>query len=117
MLTDRPDRPFHGNLVELLATTQPGVVDRTVGVHLRPEDLYAVLIQSAVIGEPGEYRVYRLFQQDPEELNYSRQPGGRVLIITPRDGIWDAGDYIVDIPAEGMFGGRIYYQFYIDPPN
>jgi hypothetical protein len=117
MLTDRADRPFHGNLVGLLATTEPGVVDPEQGIHLRPEDLKAVLVRSSVIGEPSDYRVYRLTDQSTEKLSYSKQSDGRSLLITASDGAWDPGNYIVDVPSEGMYGGRTYYQFYIDPPG
>ena len=34
--------------------------------------------------------------------------------IEPELGRWEPGAYLVDIPAEGMFGGRTYYQFFVD---
>ena len=50
-------------------------------------------------------------------MKTARQPGGKVMLIQPESGTWQPGSYLVDIPAEGMFGGRTYYQFYIDGPD
>ena len=106
-----------GSAIELLPTTQPGVVDTQLGAHLLPHQLKAVLVQVAVAGEPGEYRVYRYLEETQQEMKVIRQPGGRGVMIQPKDGAWQPGTYIVDVPAEGMFGGgRTYYQFYLDEP-
>jgi hypothetical protein len=37
------------------------------------------------------------------------------MLITPENGKWADGVYTVDIPADGMYGGRTYFQFYVDP--
>lgn len=111
---DNPE--LTGDLIMLLTTTEPGVVDEQTGVHVAPGDIKSLLIQSAALGESEEYRVYRLAEPEPEKLAYSRQPGGKVLLIAPADRSWKPGAYIVDIPAEGMFGGRNYFQFYVDEP-
>jgi hypothetical protein len=105
---------YPGNLVELLATTEPGVVDTKAGAHLLPRELKSVLVQSAALSETGEYRVYRIGEQVQQQMTASRQPGGKVLIVEPANGTWEPGAYLVDIPAEGMFGGRTYFQFYVD---
>jgi hypothetical protein len=115
LVLNEPHREqYPGNLVELLATTEPGVVDSKAGAHVTPAELKSVLIQSAILNEGSEYRVYRIGVTDQQTMNTVRQPGGKVMIITPKDGTWQAGNYLVDIPAEGMFGGRTYFQFYVD---
>ncbi|MFL5733207.1 MAG: hypothetical protein ACJ78Q_08405 [Chloroflexia bacterium] len=114
VLNEQHNPAYAGNLVELLATTEPGVVDTTAGAHLKPAELKSVLIQSAILGEGSEYRVYRIGVPDEQPMKTARQPGGKLLYITPADGVWRPGSYLVDIPSEGMFGGRTYFQFYID---
>ena len=102
------------DLVELLETTEAGVVDEKSGAHLLPQELKSVLIQSAIISEGSDYRVYRIAEPESDKMNMARQSGGKVLIVTPADGTWQPGAWIVDTPSEGMFGGRTYYQFYVD---
>jgi len=115
VLNEEHSPNYPGTLVALLATSSPGVVDETAGAHFLPSDVKSVLIQSAVIGEGSEYRVYRIGEVEQDEMRHTRQPGGRVMTIEPKDGTWDPGAYVVDAPSEGMFGGRTYYQFYVDP--
>src|SRR4051812_13488741 len=105
---------FSEDLVELLAVTDPGVVDDTAGAHLQPSELKQVLVQSAILSDPDQYRVYRIGYPETDPFKYTREPGGKVLRIEPENGVWQPGPYQVDIPAEGMFGGRTYYQFYVD---
>jgi hypothetical protein len=115
VLNEHNNPAFTGNLVELLATTEPGVVDAEAGAHVSSSELKSILIQSAALNEPDQYRVYRIGVQEPDTLKRDRQPGGRVMLITPQNGTWAEGAYSVDIPAEGMYGGRTYFQFYVDP--
>lgn len=106
---------YAGNLIQLLSLTDPGVVSNEAGAHLFGRELDALLVQSSVVGDGAEYQVYRLDEPAPVELAKERQPGGKDMLIKPKKGTWPPGSYVVDIPAEGMFGGRDYYQFYIDP--
>jgi hypothetical protein len=115
VLNEHKNPAFIGNLVELLATTEPGVVGTEAGAHVRPSELKSILIQSAALNEPDQYRVERIGVQEPDAFVRARQPGGRVMLITPQNGTWAEGAYSVDIPAEGMYGGRTYFQFYVDP--
>ncbi len=110
------DTGYVTDLVKLLTTTTAGVIDPTVGAHVKQDDLDAVLLQSANIStEVSNYRLYII--ADPEEypMDYVRQPGGKSLLIRPENGTWKPGAYQVDVPSEGMFGVRDYYQFYVDP--
>jgi hypothetical protein len=105
---------FPSTALELLATTEPGVVDAESGAHVYPSELKSVVVQSAVVGGPAEYRVYPIGEQTAGPVKAVPLPGGRAMMIAPESGVWAPGNYIVDVPADGMFGGRTYYQFYID---
>jgi hypothetical protein len=72
-------------------------------------------VQSYELGDPADYRVYRIGDPTSDAMNYDEQPGNTLLYITPQSGQWPPGDYLIDIPSEGMFGGRTYYQFFVDP--
>ena len=115
LLNDTHSPQFPSNWLQLLATSEPGVVDTTEGAHLLPSDLKYVYVQSEVIGEPSEYRVYRIGVDTPDQMKVNRITGGRSLTVEPQNGVWQPGAYLVDIPTEGMFGGRQYFQFFIDP--
>ena len=117
LLNESSDAAYPGTLLQLLATSQPGVVDELSGAHLRPEDVNAVYVQSAAVSEGGDYRVYRLGQPEQDEMTVERQAGGKAVVIRPVNAKWEPGAYIVDIPSDGMFGGRTYFQFYVDGPQ
>jgi hypothetical protein len=110
---------FKSTLVELLATTQAGVVDTESGAHLYPDDIAQILIQSAAVGEPTDYIVYRRGAEGGATyvpMKHAKQPGGKRLIMQLASGRWEPGSYIIDVPAEGMFGGRTYFHFFVDAP-
>lgn len=115
LLNDNHNPIYAGNVLALLATTEAGVVSTQEGAHLLSGEIKSILIQSAVLNNPDDYRIYRLDNPVTEPLKYDRQPGGKVMLITPQSGQWPPGAYQVDIPAEGMFGGRTFYQFFVDP--
>ncbi len=107
---------YAGDLVQLLATTEAGVIDATQGAHLKAKDLKEILVQSANVSmETKDYRITVIGDPADYPMSYTREPGGKVLRIRPQNGAWKPGAYLVDIPSEGMFGGRDYFQFYIDP--
>lgn len=114
ILNDAHSGNYQSNLVQLLAVTSPGVVDEDAGAHLLPADLQSILIQAAALYEPRDYRVYRLGDPEEDEMLVEKQDGAKVLLIAPKSKVWKPGVYIVDIPMDGMDGGRIYFQFYID---
>jgi hypothetical protein len=117
VLNDEHNPMYQGNLIDLLATTEPGVVDSPQGAHLVSREIKAILIQSSALNEPDDYRVYRIGEADSLAMKAEAQPNGKVLLITRKDGLWPAGAYMLDVPADGMFGGRTYYQFFVDPDN
>jgi len=117
VLNDKHNPIYQGNLIELLATTEPGVVDTTQGAHLVSSEIKSLLVQSSALNEPSDYRVYRIGEPTSDPMKYERAPGGKDLIITSQTGRWPPGAYMLDIPADGMFGGRTYYQFFVDPES
>ena len=115
LLLNEPHNPaYTGDLLALLATTDPGVVDEQAGAHLISSEVKAILIQTVALNESSDYRVYRLADPAEGEMKYEVQPGGHDLLISPISGVWPAGHYIVDIPVEGMDAGRTYFEFYVD---
>src|SRR4051812_9100684 len=50
---------YYGDLVELLAVTEAGVVDEHAGAHFLPGEVKSVLVQTAALNENSDYRVYR----------------------------------------------------------
>jgi len=115
ILNNEHNPTYEGNLIELLATSDPGVVDPSQGAHLHSSDIKSLLVQSAQLGDAPDYRVYRIGVADSDPMKYSPVPGNKLLYITPQSATWAPGNYLIDIPAEGMFGGRTYYQFFVDP--
>lgn len=114
LLNEPHNTAYPGNLLALLATTDPGVVDEQAGAHLLSGELKAILIQTVALNETSDYRVYRLADAAEGEMKYDTQPDGRHLLINPISGVWKVGHYIVDIPVEGMDSGRTYFEFFID---
>ncbi len=117
LLNEDNSSDYPGPILQLLATTEPGVVDQISGAHLRPGDIDAVYVQSAAVSEGADYRVYQIGDVPQSKMKVERQQGGKAISIRPADSTWKPGAYIVDIPSDGMFGGRTYFQFYVDNPQ
>lgn len=105
---------YQSNLVQLLAVSEPGAVPSDNAPHFKPNDIQSILVQSAALGEPSDYVVYRDDTNINEELKFDRQPGGKVLLLTPHLVRLQPGAYQMIIPADGMFGGSTFFQFYVD---
>lgn len=105
---------FASQLIELLATNRAGVVDEAAGAHFYPDEIAHILVQTATINEPGDYRIYRYGADGPEPMKFLRQPDGKHIIMQRQSGEWQPGRYVMDVPSEGMFGGRTFFHFYVD---
>lgn len=118
---NQPHNPkYVGDLVQLLATTEPGVVTPEAGAHLLSREIKGVLVQSDALSENAQYRVYLMDNGIPASqlpMSYTAVKAGTIMLIQPQSGQWMPGAYLVDIPSAGMFGGRDYYEFYVDPGN
>ncbi len=103
---------FPSNLVQLLETDTPGVITTTQVLQIDAKAVAAVLInQTSIDFDVSEYRVYAV-AKEPQETTAVREGGGTVLKITPKEGLWAPGSYIVDVPSGGMFDtSRVYYAF------
>lgn len=115
LLNDPHNPKYAGDLLKLVETSEPGVVDQASEAHLLSREVNAVLLQSAAFGEDSDYRVYRLGQDTTGPMAHVRDPEAKQMRIRPQGGTWEPGDYLIDVPSEGMFGGRSYFQFAIDP--
>lgn len=105
---------FPSNLVQLLETTEPGVVDAPKLLQIEGGALDAVIVHQATIDTGlDQYRVYAV-GKDPQEMRVERLAGGRMVRIQPSAGPWQPGSYLVDVPSGGMFDtSRLYYAFAI----
>ena len=110
------NRRYPTNLVALLETQTPGVVAPEQSPHVAPNELRAVVVRQSVLAESEAYRVYRV-AAEAYPMTVERLPGGTMGRIYPQDGVWRPGNYLVDIPANGTFGGRSYYSFMVDEPT
>ncbi|MFN2200725.1 MAG: hypothetical protein ACK2UO_05935, partial [Caldilineaceae bacterium] len=97
-----------------------GVPDETPSVS--PDFFQSLLISQKGLDEPDRYRLYRIEQDDDghEDHDVAIQLQSEVveferrLRLTPISHL-DAGSYLLDIPIGGMFAGREYYYFRLDP--
>jgi hypothetical protein len=107
------DSRFPSNMVQLLETSQPGVVSDDKALYVDAAAIDAVLMNETVIGDPTQYRVYAV-GKEPQDTTTHLLGGGRVLSVQPTSGLWAPGSYIVDAPSGGMFDtSRVYYAFSI----
>ncbi|HMA38168.1 MAG TPA: hypothetical protein VKY74_27215 [Chloroflexia bacterium] len=106
------DSRFPSSLVQLVETDTPGVITTTKALLVDGAAIHAVIIHQTTIDvNTGDYRVYPV-AQDPPEMVTQRLPGGHILLILPKSGIWPPGSYVVDVPSGGMFDtSRVYYAF------
>ena len=112
-LDPNANQRFPTNLLGLLETETPGVVTTEQAVHLLPSELSAVVVRQSAIADSSDYRVYRL-GAEAYPMTVERLANQVMVRVHPESGPWLPGDYIVDIPANGTFGGREYYAFVVD---
>lgn len=81
---------------------------------LNPQQLAGLLVSQKGLDAPAQYRLFHLedgaaIPLQAEEIAFQRQ-----LRLVPGKPL-AAGRYLMDIPAGGMFAGREYYYFRVDP--
>jgi hypothetical protein len=81
---------------------------------LKPYQVEALLISQKGLDNPENYRLFYLDDGAAIPLHYEEIAFQRQLRLAP-DKPLDAGTYVLDIPAGGMFAGREYYYFRLDP--
>jgi len=84
---------------------------------ISPAQLQNVTISQKGLAEPQRYFLYRLEGDDaghPITLQAQETEFQRRMELSPAEPL-AAGDYMLDIPTGGMFAGREYYYFRVDP--
>jgi hypothetical protein len=81
---------------------------------VNPFHLHSLLVSQKGLDEAVNYQLFHLQDGDQiplqaEEISFQRQ-----LRLTPTEPL-EPGDYMLDIPIGGMFSGREYYYFRVDP--
>lgn len=124
LLTELPDRANGAYLVvggrqpqgfiKLFAWNFP--LDEFPGESpiLNPDQLDGLLISQKGLSNAENYRLYHLEDGTAIPLQYEEIAFQRQLHLSPNKPL-DTGNYVLDIPAGGMFAGREYYYFRIDP--
>jgi hypothetical protein len=107
------NKRYPSNLIGLTETEEPGVISTTQAIHILPSEMDAVIVRQAAIADGSEYRVYPL-AADSYPMTADTLSNGVMIRIYPTAGHWRPGFYMVDIPANGTFGGREYYSFVVD---
>ncbi|MCA9956344.1 MAG: hypothetical protein KC434_16565, partial [Anaerolineales bacterium] len=84
---------------------------------INPAQLQNVTISQKGLDQPQRYFLYRLVDEDliePVALQAQETEFQRQMELSPTEPL-AAGDYMLDIPTGGMFAGREYYYFRVDP--
>ena len=79
-----------------------------------PEALAGFFIQQKGLDDPGAYRLYHLEDGDAVALTAQVESFQKQMRLTPLQAL-EAGTYMLDVPSGGMFAGREYYYFRVDP--
>lgn len=124
MMAELPDRA-NGAYLTISNGDQSGVVKLfpwsfaldefpTESPSVNPFHLKSFLISQKGLDQSENYKLFHMEDGDriplhAEEVSFQRQ-----LILTPDEPL-ERGDYMLDIPIGGMFAGREYYYFRVDP--
>jgi len=79
-----------------------------------PTALAGFFIQQKGLDDPEAYRLYHLEDGDAVTLAAQVESFQKQLRLTPLQAL-EAGTYMLDVPSGGMFAGREYYYFRVDP--
>ena len=83
---------------------------------LNPAQIQDLVISQRGLDLPDRYQLYHIHGENSHLLTVNSQVSDsqRELTIRPSDAL-EAGDYMLSIPVDGMFAGREFYYFRIDP--
>jgi heme/copper-type cytochrome/quinol oxidase subunit 1 len=81
---------------------------------INPFHLQSLMVKQKGLDRPDNYKLYHMDDGDriplqTEEIDFQRQ-----LSLKPAEPL-ETGNYMLDIPIGGMFAGREYYYFRVDP--
>ena len=79
-----------------------------------PSALAGFFIQQKGLDDPEAYRLYHLEDGDAVALTARILSFQKQMALVPNEAL-EPGTYLLDIPSGGMFAGREYYYFRIDP--
>ncbi len=110
---------------ELIVVTQPGDYDQHEITHLPVGKGFKIIFTPKQLEVPENYFVS--FLNGPNmnheiEGGYTRQARYikadkfYSLTVSPANGSWPEGQYVIDAPSGGMFGGRYYAYFTVGEP-
>ena len=110
---------------ELIMVTEPGTYDQHEITHLPVGKSFKVIFTPKQLEVPEHY--YITFLDGPNkdheiEGGYTRQARYQKedkfynLTVSPAQNSWPAGQYVIDAPSGGMFGGRNYAYFTVGDP-
>jgi heme/copper-type cytochrome/quinol oxidase subunit 1 len=81
---------------------------------INPAHFQNVVIHQKGLDDASSYHLFHVEDGDPISMAAEEVVFQRELRLTPRQPL-EAGAYLLDIPIGGMFAGREYYYFRIDP--
>jgi heme/copper-type cytochrome/quinol oxidase subunit 1 len=124
LMSQLPDRA-NGAYLEAGDGTQSGLVklfawafpldelpQESPAIH--PSHFQGFIVQQKGLDDPEHYRLYHLQDGDSVPLSSTVTSFQTQLRLVPTEPL-EEGDYMLDIPSGGMFAGREYYYFRIDP--
>lgn len=127
LMEDLPDRA-NGAYIALSDGTESGVLKLfpwsfpvddfpAESPVINPAQLQNVTISQKGLDQPKRYFLYRLVDErliEPIALQARETEFQRQMELSPMEPL-AAGEYVLDIPTGGMFAGREYYYFRVDP--
>jgi heme/copper-type cytochrome/quinol oxidase subunit 1 len=83
---------------------------------LNPAHVQSLFISQKGLDDPGRYMLFQLHDEEDHQIPLWAQTVAfqRQLRLIPAVPL-EAGNYMLNIPTGGMFAGRDYYYFRIDP--
>lgn len=106
---------------ELIVVTQPGIYDQREITQIPAGKSFKVIFTPKQLEIPENF--YITYQDDPTSANkeveggytrqakFLREEKFYSLTINPVNNTWPNGQYGIDSPSGGMFGGRYYAYF------
>jgi heme/copper-type cytochrome/quinol oxidase subunit 1 len=81
---------------------------------INPSHIQGFVVRQKGLDDPEHYRLYHLQDGDAVPMSATVTSFQTQLRLVPTEPL-EEGDYMLDIPSGGMFAGREYYYFRVDP--
>lgn len=79
-----------------------------------PRQLQSLVVRQKGLDDPQRYQLFHMDDGDIVHLTSAETVFQRELQLAPAESL-PPGDYMLNIPTGGMFAGREYYYFRLDP--